>query len=99
MSKLASVISVSAPYYLGLLQVKMDAESERYAVYDRNNLSLVSAGIRPESGILKVLLPLKYTLDTNLVVGILDNDKVYASKFIDGVILESVDSTQVDMSQ
>lgn len=73
----------------GLVEVDLDPSAERYSVLDRITMGLIFTGFKPESGNARIIVPLKYTIDYNLMVLILDdagdplsyvagNDKVQA---------------------
>lgn len=90
--------SVRYPQPIALLQVDMDPASELLAIIDRNLLVMIWACIRPPSGVAKIRVPMEYAITGKLLVGILDNNRVYDCKFTDGVRCEIVQS-DVDMSQ
>lgn len=77
------------PIYRGLIEIDIDPAAERYAVLDRRSMSIVYAGVKPMSGNAKLITPLSYTVDHNLMVLNIDdagapvyyvagNDKVQA---------------------
>lgn len=84
--------------YIGLLEVDIDPDCERYMVLDRVTGELLWQGIST-SNVLKIILPIEYSVTPSILFGILDDDAVYDCKFIDGVLLEAVDANTVNMSQ
>ncbi|MCW3171437.1 hypothetical protein [Shewanella subflava] len=84
---------------MSLLEVDMDADAESFIVIDRRNFSMITKSVRPTSGIVKVLLGIEYSQDGYCIVGIIDNDKTYDCKFVDGVKLQAVDANLINMSQ
>lgn len=82
-----------------LLELDMDPAAERFLVIDRRSLVPIHSGIRPQSGITKVLLPQELATAPYCLVGIIDNNGAYNAKFKDGVQLQLVDALTVNMSQ
>lgn len=82
--------TMQLPLNRGLVEIDIDPAAERYIVLDRRNMALIYTGFKPESGNARLIVPLQYTLDNNLIVLILDdagspsyyvtgNDKVQAA--------------------
>lgn len=88
-----------APKPLGLITVDMDIAAERIIIMDRISGQVINNTLRPPSGISKTLVEKKYITSNNLIVGILDDSKVYDCKFIDGIMPEIVDANTINMSQ
>lgn len=82
-----------------LLELDMDPAAERFTIIDRRSLLPLFSGVRPTTGIAKVLLPLELATANHCLVGIIDDNGVYNAKFVDGVQLQLVDALTVDMSQ
>lgn len=83
----------------GLLEINMDEAAERFVVIDRRNMQIIHAGVRPQSGIAKILMAINYATANHCLVGIVDDDQVFNAKFLDGVKLQIVDQNTVNMSQ
>lgn len=88
---------VIKPLNIGLLELDVDPLAERYSVIDRNTFSCLKFGLKPASGIVKILLPVKYATGSNLMVCILDDDRAYNAKVADGVKLQLVDMSTVTL--
>lgn len=91
-----------APMYvrpLSLIQVDMDVNAERVMILNRDTGGLVYLGLAPTNNVLKRLFPIKYSVTSDLLVGILDDDKVYNCKFLDGVTAELVDANSIDLTK
>lgn len=84
-------------YNIGLLELDIDPLAERFSVIDRNTFACLKFGLRPPSGIVKVLLPVNYATSSDLMVCILDDDRTYNAKVADGVKLQLVDMTTVTL--
>lgn len=83
---------------IGVLQVDMDINAERLFVIDRITFEVLFVTIRPPSNIVKIQLPILYSAQPILLVGILDDNGIYNTGITDGVMCEIVQS-DFDMSQ
>lgn len=83
---------------IAVLQVDMDVNAERLFVIDRSTFEVLWVLLRPQSGIAKMQLPSLYSVSDRLLVGILDDNRIYNTKVVDGVRCEIVQS-DFDMSQ
>lgn len=83
---------------IGVLQVDMDINAELIFVIDRVTFEVLFVTIRSPSNIVKIQLPISYSVNNNLLIGILDNNSVYNASVADGVMCEIVQS-DFDMSQ
>lgn len=83
---------------IALLEIDVDRAAESVVVITRDTLLPVAACAIPANGVVKFILPMEYAITGKLLVGILDNNRVYDCKFTDGVRCEIVQS-DVDMSQ
>ena len=99
MTKLLSDIVIHTSRNGALLDLDMDTNAERFTVINRRSLIPIYSGIRPPSSRAKVLLPIEYATAGYCIVGIIDDSGVYNCKFVDGVQLQLVDATTVNMSQ
>jgi hypothetical protein len=82
-----------------MIEVDVDSDAERVMIIDRTTGALLYHSFTNSSGFFKKVVPLKYSLANNIMVGILDDDGVYNCAFIDGVRAESVDANTINMSQ
>lgn len=87
------------PFNAGLIQVDIDVDAERIVLMDRNSFNILISTIKPPSGILKLIIPISFTTNNQLLIGILDDSATYDCKFADGVKAEMVNANTVDMSQ
>ncbi|MCZ4339659.1 hypothetical protein [Shewanella colwelliana] len=88
---------VNAPYYQAVIEVDCDPDAENLLIFDRTitNYSAIKAGLN--GGVVKIIVPLKYSNLNDLIVGISDNDRTYASKFADGVKPQVIDGKVVNI--
>jgi len=49
--------------------------------------------------LLKLIVPLRFATSSNLLVGILDDTRVYNSRFVDGVKAQIVDGNVIKASR
>ncbi|GGA95736.1 hypothetical protein [Agarivorans gilvus] len=82
---------------VSLLELDADSVAERYFVMDRKTLSILKADKLP-SGMVKLILPAEYSLTQSVLVGIVDDNQQYNAAVADGVVLQSVDATELNMS-
>ncbi|CAM3896548.1 hypothetical protein [Rheinheimera salexigens] len=57
----------------GLIELDIDPEADRYSILDRNTMSLVYTNFKPVAGNVKIIVPLEYTTNHNLMALILDD--------------------------
>ncbi|WP_412523127.1 hypothetical protein [Shewanella chilikensis] len=90
----------SARYHqhISVLQVTIDPQSDRFFVLDRATLEVLVATKKTPTSVVKVRTPMKYANNFELIVFILDEDREFNMKALDGVKTETV-LTPVDMSQ
>lgn len=81
-----------------VLQVDVDVDAERLFVIDRETFEVLMVVLRPQSGIAKMQLPNLYSVNDRLLVGILDDNRVYNTKVVDGVRCQ-IELSDFDMSQ
>jgi uncharacterized UPF0146 family protein len=86
-------------FNVALLELDMDVDAERVFAMDRNTGITLVFGLRPPSGIWKIILDKSYAVDSKLLVGIIDTDNQFNATVIDGVKLKLVDGNFVDLSQ
>lgn len=84
-------IKPSTGYQLALVEVDIDPDAERIIIIDRTNMATLALSTRPLSGILRVVLPHKYAIEHNCIVGIIDDSGKYNCWFMDGVKAQSID--------
>lgn len=90
----------SVPIYRGAVQIDIDPAAERYAVFDRRNLTLVMTGVKPATGIIKIIVPFDFTVGFNLLALIVDDtgEPSYNIVGADKIQAELVDAKTVVLS-
>ncbi|MGL4545832.1 MAG: hypothetical protein ACRCUU_09860 [Plesiomonas sp.] len=82
-----------AQFFMGLVEVDADPAAEYIAIFDRYSLGVVATThVTPSASICKLFVPREYAESNNLVVGMFDNDLVFASVFADGLRATLVDT-------
>lgn len=79
-----------ATMYQSMLSVDVDTDAERIAVFNRYTLELL-INYRPATAIFKTITPIGYATSNDLIVMIIDDNRVYNAKAIDGVKTEIID--------
>lgn len=80
-----------APFVVGLITIDSDSSANRIVIINRLTMVVIVSTITPVNGIFKHVLPTAFGTGNNLLVGIVDDDRVYDCKFVDGVNAEIVD--------
>lgn len=76
--------------YQAVVNVDVDVDAERVVILDRRSvISLGNQKVFNSNMMLRV--PIEYATSNNLVVGIIDDNNIFAGKFIDGVNAELID--------
>lgn len=65
--------TIKAAINCAVLELDADTAAERYAVLDRNTMSLIFTNFKPAIGNIKIVVPMQYTIDYNLMALILDD--------------------------
>lgn len=100
MSKILRIIKAPAPNaYQAMVEVDSDVNAERLVVLDRISLYCIHNVAVAESNVTQLRVPLGYTANNNLLVGIVDDDGQYNSKFVDGIQAQLVDANVVTMKR
>lgn len=84
-----NLINQNLPVNAAIVEIDIDPAAERYAVLNRLSFETIWFGIKPSSGIAKIVVPIAYGTSNNLMALILDdtgspsyyvtgNDKVQA---------------------
>jgi hypothetical protein len=79
-----------------LITIDTDINAERVVIADRRNMVVIhnkSIG----DHIVNLIVPLKYLVQNNLLVGILDDDMAFNCQFIDGVTPELINGNTVTL--
>lgn len=97
MSKVLVKGGVQHPFYQGLIEVDCDPEAEHVIIIDRDPTKY-SRRVEAKT-LVKVIVPLDYGNKNDLIVGITDADRTYATKFADGVKAQIIDGVITDISK
>ncbi|GIU15582.1 hypothetical protein TUM4261_32760 [Shewanella sp. c952] len=97
--KLTNRRAVNKPVLAGLLTVEMDAQAEMLFALDRQSGERLAHVVRPSQGLIKLILPFRYTQSNELIIGIVDGDREFNASVLDGVKLELVDQNTADTAQ
>lgn len=65
--------TIQAAINCAIVELDVDIAAERYAVLDRNTMSLIFTNFKPSSGNIKIVVPIQYTIDHNVMALILDD--------------------------
>jgi hypothetical protein len=84
-------------FNLGYLEVDMDENAEVIFVIDRTSGENMAYELRPSSGVYKAVFDVKYGIDANLLVGIIDLGGEYNAAIKDRVLLQIVDGNTVNL--
>lgn len=68
-----NLINQNLPVNVAVVEMDIDPAAERYTVMDRLNLSVIWHGVKPEAGNARIIVPLEYTIDYNIMALILDD--------------------------
>lgn len=86
---------VTRPY--GLVQLDFDTNAERVIILDRTSCDKIYHRFVPKAPVLKILVPVHYTISNTLMIGIIDDSGEYNCSFLDGVKAELVDANTVSL--
>ena len=73
--------------YQAIVTVDVDPDADRVIVLNRINLEQF-ANKEINTTVVKLRVPAEFTIDNNLIVGILDDNGVYDCKIVDGIRAE-----------
>ena len=77
--------------------VDADPDAERVLIMARDTLEVFHNFKYQSNKQLKFIVPLIYSVNADLLVGILDDNRVYNTKFVDGVKAELIDGNTVNI--
>ena len=80
-----------------MLFIDADVDAERVLIMDRANGEVFHNFVYQTNKQLKFIVPLVYRLNADLLIGILDDGRVYNTKFVDGVQAELIDGNLVNI--
>ncbi len=80
-----------------VLSIDADLDAERVIIMARDSGEVFHNFTYQSNKQLKFIVPLIYSVNPDLLVGILDDNHVYNTKFIDGVQAELIDGNLVNI--
>ena len=88
------------PIERGLVEIDIDPAAERYVILDRRTMGLVYTGVVLSAGNARVITPVQYTIEHDLMVLILDDagDPLHYVTGNDKVQAELVDARTVTLN-
>lgn len=85
----------SSVYYQAVVDITVDDNAERLIVMNRLTSEIYYVFNCNQVKNVKLITPLEHATNNLLLVGILDNDRTYNAKFIDGVQAELINGNEV----
>ncbi len=80
-----------------LIEVDSDESANRIIILDRTSLALIVVSRASSTGVGQFRVPLPYSINNELLIGIVNDDLVYNAKFADGVKAEVIDGNLVNI--
>lgn len=78
-----------------LLTIDADPDAERVLIMSRDTGDIFYNFTYQSNKQLKFIVPFNYSINADLLVGILDDNRTYNTRFIDGVQAEVIDGNTV----
>lgn len=79
------------------VSIDADPDAERVLIIDRNTADVLYNFKYQSNKQLTFIVPMGNHINNNLLVGILDDNRVYNTKFVDGVKAELIDGNTVNI--
>ncbi|MCU8106064.1 hypothetical protein L5M38_16185 [Shewanella sp. SM101] len=80
-----------------LLTIDADPDAERVLIMSRDTGDIFYNFTYQSNKQLKFIVPFNYSINADLLVGILDDNRTYNTRFIDGVQAEVIDGNTVNI--
>lgn len=80
-----------------LIEVDADESASRIIIFDRTSLALMIVSRASSTGVSQFRVPLPYSINNELLIGIVDDNLIYNAKFADGVKAEVIDGNLVNI--
>lgn len=80
-----------------LLTIDADPDAERVLIMSRDTGDTFYSFTYQSNKQLKFIVPFNYSINADLLVGILDDNRTYNTRFIDGVQAEVIDGNTVNI--
>lgn len=96
--KLFSSVTIPPASYQAVLNIDCDINAERIVILDRYNFRVVYTDVnivRDIANIVQIRVPFDYSSTNDLLIGILDDDRIYDTVFMDGIKAEIIDVTKL----
>ncbi|MCT8866318.1 hypothetical protein [Shewanella xiamenensis] len=98
MFKISNIKKLKAPLVgQAILTIDADPDAERLLIISRDTGEIFHNFTYQSNKQLKFIVPLNYSVNADLLVGILDDNRVYNTKFVDGVKAELIDGNTVNI--
>ncbi|WP_394230198.1 hypothetical protein [Shewanella colwelliana] len=89
----------SSPCNQAMVEIDADPLAERVFITDRNSGYTIWNTPNSQSGLLRLIVPFRFATSSDLLVGILDDSRVYNTRFVDGVKAQIVDGNVIKASR
>ncbi|MCG9720643.1 hypothetical protein [Shewanella sp. Isolate7] len=86
-------------YNQAMMEVTTDPAAKRLMIVDRLSGEKIWNTPTSPSRLLRLIVPLRFGTSNELLVGIMDDDRVNNAKFVDGVKAQIVDGNTVRMAR
>ncbi|MCU8004172.1 hypothetical protein L5M38_02620 [Shewanella sp. SM101] len=98
MAKFINIIAAKdRDYDQAMIAIDADPDAERVIVMARDTGEVFHNFTYQSNKQLKFIVPLIYSVNADLLVGILDDNRTYNTKFVDGVKAELIDGNTVNI--
>lgn len=92
MSKLLKVIKgYGLTLNQAVIEIDVDPLAERVVILDRFYFSVIHNHVSSKSRLLRLIVPLSFSIRNDLIVGIIDDTLEYNVKMLDGVQAQIID--------
>lgn len=98
MINIVTIVTLKPPVVnQAMLSIDADPDAERVLIMVRDTGEVFHNFKYQSNKQLKFIVPLIYSVNADLLVGILDDNRVYNTKFVDGVKAELIDGNLVNI--
>ncbi len=84
--------------YQAMVEVTGDDAAERVVIMDRSSLEVFHNFVFQSSKTFKAIVPLRYATSHELLVGVLDDNRMFNTEFVDGLEADLIDGNLVNVS-
>ncbi|MFB2661982.1 hypothetical protein [Shewanella mangrovisoli] len=82
-----------------MVEIDTDIDAEQVVIIERTSMVRLVYQRVAATGVIQLRVPIEYSTINNLIVGILDDDRVYGAKFLDGIQAQIIDGNVLTMQQ